>query len=236
VLHGIDLAVPRGVVMALVGESGSGKTTLARCAGGLHEEASGEIVLAGQALHFGARNRSREERRAVQYIFQNATEALNPRKTVGQAIAEPLRTLGGVDGGKATEERITKLLDDVSLSPRMATRYPGQLSGGERQRVTIARALATDPKVLICDEITSALDVSVQASILLLIQRLCAESELTLLFVTHNLAVVRAVADRVAVLNDGRIVEHGPVGRVLDDPHDPYTQQLLEDTPALIVA
>ena len=235
VLRGIDLDVPRGLVMALVGESGSGKTTLARCAGGLHEEASGELWLAGAPLAFGARNRTREERRAVQYIFQNATEALNPRKTIGQAIAEPLRTLGDLDGAAAIRERVAELLADVSLSPNFADRYPGQLSGGERQRVTIARALATDPKVLICDEITSALDVSVQASILLLIQRLCAESDLTLLFVTHNLAVVRAVADRVAVLNQGRIVEEGAVDRVLDAPQDDYTQQLLKDAPALTV-
>jgi peptide/nickel transport system ATP-binding protein len=236
VLHAVDLDIERGAVMALVGESGSGKTTLARCVGGLHEEARGEIVLGDRILPFGARHRSREDRRAVQYIFQNASEALNPRKTVAQSIAEPLRTLTDVRGADAIEQRVIRLLEDVALAPHFASRYPGQLSGGERQRVTIARALATEPQVLVCDEITSALDVSVQASILLLIQRLCAESDLTLLFVTHNLAVVRAVADRVAVLNGGRLVEEGRVDRVLDDPQDAYTRQLLKDTPMLTPA
>jgi peptide/nickel transport system ATP-binding protein len=233
ILHGVDLSIPRGIVMALVGESGSGKTTLARCIGGLHDEAEGEILIGGQELRFGARNRSHEEREAVQYIFQNATEALNPRKTIGQSVAEPLRLLSGLNSADAIDERVGRLLEDVALSPHLAERYPGQLSGGERQRATIARALATDPTVLICDEITSALDVSVQASILLLIERLCADSDLTLVFVTHNLAVVRAIADRVAVLNEGEIVEEGPVDHVLDSPKDPYTQQLLNDTPAL---
>ena len=169
---------------------------------------------------------------AVQYIFQNATEALNPRRTIGDSIAEPLMTLSGLRRNEA-ENRVAKLLDDVALSTRYAGRYPSQLSGGERQRVTIARALATNPSVLICDEITSALDVSVQASILLLIRRLREESGLTLLFVTHNLAVVRAIADRVAVLNQGVIVEEGPVDDVLDTPRDAYTKMLLEDTPTL---
>lgn len=232
VLTGIDLEVPRGLVTALVGESGSGKTTMARCLGGLHGEATGEIFVGGKPLRFGARNRSREERMAVQYIFQNATEALNPRRTVGESIAEPLLTLAGLRRGEAMD-RVEQLLDDVALSTRYASRYPSQLSGGERQRVGIARALATEPSVLVCDEITSALDVSVQASILLLIRRLCEESGLTLLFVTHNLAVVRAIADRVAVLNKGVIVEEGPVDDVLDSPRDEYTRMLLEDTPTL---
>jgi peptide/nickel transport system ATP-binding protein len=233
VLHGIDLHVPQGIVMALVGESGSGKTTLAKTLGGLHEEATGEMRVGGVPLPLGARRRDEGVRRSVQYIFQNATSALNPRRTVGESIAEPLRTLEGMRNGAELDARVQQLLADVALSPVHATRYPAQLSGGERQRVTIARALATAPKVLICDEITSALDVSVQASILLLLQRLCAETDLTLLFVTHNLAVVRAIADRVAVLNEGRIVEEGPVNAVLDAPSDAYTQRLLKDTPAV---
>jgi peptide/nickel transport system ATP-binding protein len=232
VLSGIDLDVPKGLVTAVVGESGSGKTTMARCVGGLHAQASGEMFVDGRPLRFGARNRSREERMAVQYIFQNATEALNPRRTVGDSIAEPLMILSGL-GRAGAQERVEQLLDDVALSKRYADRYPWQLSGGERQRVTIARALATNPSVLICDEITSALDVSVQASILLLIRRLREQSGLTLLFVTHNLAVVRAIADRVAVLNKGVIVEEGSVDEVLDSPRDDYTRMLLENTPTL---
>ncbi|MBS1887865.1 MAG: ABC transporter ATP-binding protein [Actinobacteria bacterium] len=234
VLHGIDLAVPKGLVTALVGESGSGKTTLARCIAGLHEEARGDIEVAGERLKFGSHRRTVDQRKAIQYIFQNATEALNPRRTVGHAIAQPLRVLENGKGERSLDERVVALLDEVSLNPYLAGRYPSQLSGGERQRVTIARALATGPSVLICDEITSALDVSVQAAILMLLKRLRAESDLTLLFVTHNLAVVRAIADRVAVLNEGRIVEEGPVEQVLDSPRDPYTRQLLHDTPALV--
>ncbi|MFD2472065.1 ABC transporter ATP-binding protein [Amycolatopsis silviterrae] len=233
VLKDIGLDVPRGLVTALVGESGSGKTTLGRCIAGLHEEATGAMTVGGSPLRFGARNRSREERRTVQYIFQNASEALNPRRSVRDSIAEPLITLGSVAGSAELDERVDALLDDVALNPRLATRRPSELSGGERQRVTIARALATDPSLLVCDEITSALDVSVQASILLLIERLCAEKNLTLLFVTHNLAVVRAIADRVAVLDTGVIVEEGAVDQVLDSPQHAYTQALLKDTPAL---
>ncbi|MGH3244328.1 MAG: ABC transporter ATP-binding protein, partial [Spirillospora sp.] len=216
--------------------SGSGKTTLARVLGGLHDEATGEVTVAGEPLRFGARHRTRDERRAVQYIFQNAGGALNPRKTIGQSLADPLRTLCDMDDSAEIEKRVRTLLEDVSLDPEIAARYPAQLSGGERQRVTIARALATGPSVLVCDEITSALDVSVQASILLLLERLSKESGLTLLFVTHNLAVVRTIADRVAVLNEGRIVEEGQVDRVLDAPEDDYTKRLLQDTPNLTVA
>ncbi|GHB56730.1 ABC transporter ATP-binding protein [Streptomyces viridiviolaceus] len=234
VLHGIDLTVPRGVVTALVGESGSGKTTLARCLGGLHDEATGEVSVDGRRLAFGAHERSAADRREVQYIFQNASEALNPRKTVGRSIEQPLRVLGGADG--PLSQRVASLLADVALGSDAADKYPSQLSGGERQRVTIARALATAPTILICDEITSALDVSVQSAILLLLKRLCADSGLTMFFVTHNLAVVRAIADRVVVLNEGRIVEQGPVDHVLDRPQDPYTRQLLGDTPSLLHA
>ncbi|MCG3754069.1 ABC transporter ATP-binding protein [Amycolatopsis sp. Poz14] len=233
VLDDINLEVPRGLVTALVGESGSGKTTMGRCIAGLHDEATGTMTVGGSPLRFGARNRSREERRAVQYIFQNASEALNPRRSIRDSIAEPLITLGTGASPAELDRLVESLLEDVALNPRLAGRRPSELSGGERQRVTIARALATDPSLLVCDEITSALDVSVQAEILLLIERLCAEKNLTLLFVTHNLAVVRAIADRVAVLDAGVIVEEGAVDQVLDAPQHEYTQALLKDTPAL---
>ncbi|WP_449282528.1 ABC transporter ATP-binding protein, partial [Leucobacter sp.] len=232
VLTGIDLEVPKGLVTAIVGESGSGKTTMAQCIGGLHTGATGEVFVGGEPLSFGSKRRSREELMAVQYIFQNATQALNPRRTIGDSLAEPLVVLGGMRRAQA-RERVVQLLDDVALSARYADRYPSQLSGGERQRATIARALATDPRVLVCDEITSALDVSVQASVLALLQRLREENSLTMLFVTHNLAVVRAIADRVAVLDQGVIVEEGPVDEVLDSPKHEYTQSLLYNTPTL---
>jgi peptide/nickel transport system ATP-binding protein len=233
VLDGIELAVPRGAVMGLVGESGSGKSTLARCIGGLHTEATGRVLLDGAPLRFGARKRSRADRLRVQYVFQNATSALNPRSTIGESIEEPMRVLGLADSRAARRERVEELLADVALNPRLIDSFPAQLSGGERQRATVARALATTPELLICDEITSSLDVSVQASILLLIEQLRRKSDLTLLFVTHNLGVVRAICDHVAVLDAGTIVELGDVDRVLDHPEHPYTQRLLEDTPSL---
>lgn len=228
VLHGATLSICRGQCLALVGESGSGKTTLARAISGLHRQARGELRLDGEEVPWGLRHRSAGLLQAVQYIFQNPYGSLNPRKSVRQLLEQPLNEFG-VDRGK---QAVGELLEQVSLSPRYASRYPSQLSGGERQRIAIARALAASPTVLICDEITSALDVSVQASILALLGRLHAEASLTVLFVTHNVAVVRAVANAVIVLNNGVIVESGPTDEVLDHPKDPYTETLLRDTPA----
>ncbi len=233
VLEGVDLVVPQGIVMGLVGESGSGKSTLARCIGGLHDEGTGSMRLGDTPLSWGSRHRSRQDRLRVQYVFQNATSALNPRMTIGESIAEPMRVLGLTGTDSDRRSRVRELLSDVALDPRLIDSYPAQLSGGERQRVTVARALATTPELLICDEITYSLDVSVQASILLLIEQLRRKTDLTLLFVTHNLGVVRAICDRVAVLDAGHIVELGDVDRVLDHPEHPYTQRLLEDTPSL---
>jgi peptide/nickel transport system ATP-binding protein len=227
VLHGATLSIRKGKCLALVGESGSGKTTLARAISGLHQQARGEVRLNGEIVPWGLRRRSPELLRAIQYIFQNPYSSLNPRKNVRELLKQPLRQFGS-DWG---EERVSTLLGQVSLSSRHAGRYSSQLSGGERQRVAIARALAVSPQLLICDEITSALDVSVQASILSLLARLHAETSLTVLFVTHNLAIVRAVADDVVVLNNGVIVEAGPVDELLDNPKDAYTQALLRDTP-----
>jgi peptide/nickel transport system ATP-binding protein len=228
VLHGTSLAIPEGRCVALVGESGSGKTTLARCISGMHAEAQGSIRLGGDVLPLTSRKRPAELRRTIQYVFQNPYSSLNPRMSVGELLEQPLRQFGL----PRKDDVVPELLEQVSLSSRYAQRYPSQLSGGERQRVAIARALAVSPKVLICDEITSALDVSVQASILALLARLHAEASLSVLFVTHNLAVVRAIADSVVVLDRGRIVEEGSVDQVLDEPRDDYTKQLLKDTPA----
>jgi peptide/nickel transport system ATP-binding protein len=227
VLHGVTLSIRRGKCLALVGESGSGKTTLARVISGLHQQARGEVRLDGEVVPWGPHRRSPEVRRAIQYIFQNPYGSLNPRKNVRELLEQPLKEFG-LD---RSEQRVPALLERVSLPPRYAGRYPSQLSGGERQRVAIARALAASPELLICDEITSSLDVSVQASMLALLAQLHAETSLTVLFVTHNLAVVRAIADDVVVLNNGVIVEAGPVDELLDNPTDPYTQALLRDTP-----
>jgi peptide/nickel transport system ATP-binding protein len=235
VLHSVSLAVAQHESVALVGESGSGKTTVARAIAGLHRNWTGTIALGGTSLQHSARQRSDDARRRIQYIFQNPYGSLNPRQTIGQIIEQPLRVFGTARGREA-DRRVAEMLERVSLTAAYASRYPDQLSGGERQRVAIARALVCDPTVLICDEVTSALDVSVQAAIVELLGNLQRDLGLSMLFITHNLPLVRSVAQRVAVMNQGTIVELGDVGQVLTNPHEHYTQQLLSDTPSLEVA
>lgn len=233
VLFDVSLRVRQGECLALVGESGSGKTSLARAIAGLGENVQGQLSYAGAPLAFAARERDAGLRHQIQYVFQNPYRALNPRQTIGQTLSAPLAHFFGVRGGKA-RERVEAVLERVSLPARVADLYPHSLSGGERQRVAIARALICEPKLLVCDEITSALDVSVQASILALLQRLQGEG-LTLLFVTHDLGVVRAIADRVLVLRQGRVVEQGIADQVLGRPVDAYTRTLVEHSPRLRV-
>ncbi|RKT56134.1 ABC transporter ATP-binding protein [Saccharothrix australiensis] len=234
VLHGVSLALAERECLALVGESGSGKTTLARSVIGLHHRHSGGIAFRGAELATRARDRPPELRRAVQYVFQSPYNSLNPRRTIGEILREPLEVLYPKNAWKARRgtaspigDAVAEALDRVSLSPAVASCRPDQLSGGERQRVAIARALVCRPEVLICDEVTSALDVSVQASIVRLLRRLQEEDGLALLFVTHDLALVRAVADRVVAMRAGRLVESGPVDDVLDHPGDPFTRALV---------
>jgi peptide/nickel transport system ATP-binding protein len=229
----IELELHRHECLALVGESGSGKTTLARCVAGLHKDYDGEVLLRGEVLPAAARRRSVEARKQIQYIFQNPYASLNPRRTVGQTIARQLELFD--PGRKDMDRRVTECLERVALSGSAANRYPDQLSGGERQRVAIARALAAEPAVMICDEVTSALDVSVQAAIIDLLRELRADMGLSLLFITHNLALIRTIADRVAVMTQGRIVELGPTETLLERPSAPYTQQLLANTPNIVV-
>jgi peptide/nickel transport system ATP-binding protein len=235
ILHSVSLSLAAHECLALVGESGSGKTTVARAIAGLHRNWTGSIALGGAELQRAARQRSGEARRRIQYIFQNPYGSLNPRQTVGQIIEQPLRVFGTARGREA-DRRIAEMLERVSLTAAYARRYPDQLSGGERQRVAIARALVCDPTVLICDEVTSALDVSVQAAIVELLGNLQRDLGLAMLFITHNLPLVRSIAQRVAVLSQGSIVELGDTGRVLTDPQQPYTRQLLSDTPSLETA
>jgi peptide/nickel transport system ATP-binding protein len=232
VLHEVSFELQPQECLALVGESGSGKTTLARAIVGLHPPRSGEIRLDGKALPGTARERSAELCRAVQYVFQSPTSSLNPRRTIAEIVRTPVEHFFELRG-HAAEARVADLLERVSLAPAVARRYPGELSGGERQRVSIARALAAEPDLLICDEITSALDTSVQAAIVRLLEELQESEQLAILFVTHNLALVRTIADRVVVLNDGRIVEAGSTDRVLSSPSHPYTVELIADTPTL---
>ncbi len=232
-LHGINIDVRSGWCLALVGESGSGKTTLARCIAGLHHgRIDGEISLCGTALRRRARARDCATRQSIQYIFQSPYSSLNPRKTVAQLLQRPLRTFFSLSQ-REMEQRMVEALRHVALDASVLNRYPDQLSGGERQRVAIARSLAARPDLLICDEVTSSLDVSVQATIVELLSKLIDDTGVGMLFVTHHLALVRAIAQHVAVMSEGRIVEMGSTAQLLDDPQDEYTKALLADTPRL---
>jgi peptide/nickel transport system ATP-binding protein len=228
----VSFELAPGRCTALVGESGSGKTTIARCVAGLHAPAAGRILLDGEPLAAQARRRTREQRRRIQIVFQNPFDSLNPRHRVDDAIARPLQVLGGRSRRAAFAE-VAGLLEQVRLPARVERRFPGELSGGERQRVAIARALAAGPELLICDEITSALDVSVQAAVLELLGDLRGDLGLALLFISHDLGVVASVADRVLVLDRGVVCEQGSVADVLTRPQHPYTRGLLAAAPRL---
>jgi peptide/nickel transport system ATP-binding protein len=234
-VRGVAFAIAHGETLALVGESGSGKTTIARCIAGLHAPSAGTIDLHGVPLARSARQRSREARRAIQIIFQNPYESLNPRQRVGETVAYPARQLLGLSRKEAAA-RAQELLARVRLPVAMADRYPHELSGGERQRVAIARALAPEPDLLICDEVTSALDVSVQAAVLDLLAELGDDLNVAMLFITHDLGVVASIADRVLVLEHGVVCEEGSVSRVLHSPTDAYTRTLVAAAPRLDAA
>jgi peptide/nickel transport system ATP-binding protein len=232
VLREVGFAVPRGECTAIVGESGSGKTTLARCLVGLHSSWSGSIEFEGAELRRAARERDRGQLQRMQYIFQNPFGSLNPTMTVTENIEEPLRHFESLSRAER-RERALGILETVHLGAEFADVLPGRISGGERQRVAVGRALVVGPEVLVCDEITSALDVSVQALLVEQLRDLQLQRGLTMVFITHNLAVVRSIAQNVIVLQTGSIVEAGPVERVLSDPQHPYTRQLLEDLPTM---
>ncbi|MFF5311643.1 dipeptide ABC transporter ATP-binding protein [Streptomyces massasporeus] len=220
----VSLTLRRGETLGIVGESGSGKTTLGRMLVGLLEPTAGSLGFEGRP-HTGVNP-------AVQMVFQDPVSSLNPRRSVGESIADPLRARGERQEGRI-RERVEELLERVGLEAGHYDRYPHEFSGGQRQRVGIARALAADPRVIVCDEPVSALDVTTQAHVVALLGELQRELGLALVFVAHDLAVVRQVSDRVAVMRRGRIVEEGPVEEVYESPRDPYTRQLLAAVPAL---
>jgi ABC-type glutathione transport system ATPase component len=226
-VDGVDLALHEGEALGLVGESGSGKTTMLRLFLRLVDATQGRIHFAGTDITHRRDSALRELRRQVQVVFQNPHAALDPRMSVLASVAEPLRLMGGV-GRSALRDRAAAVLGDVGLGTEFMARYPHELSGGQKQRVCIARALAPAPRALLLDEPTSALDVSVQAQIIELLVDLRARHRLAYLFVSHNLAIVRLLCERAAVMRNGRLVEEGPAAQVLAEPRHPYTRALLD--------
>ncbi len=227
----ISFAIPKGTTLSLVGESGCGKSTVARLAVGLYEPSEGTMLFEGQPL--SSARAQPALRRRMNMIFQDPYASLNPRWRVRDIVAEPLRAFGILSGRRAIADRVGELLTQVGLSPRDGEKYPHEFSGGQRQRISIARALSSEPDFLVADEPTSALDVSVQAQILNLLRELQDRMELTFLFISHNLAVVRHVSDQLGVMYLGRIVESGPAESVFSQPRHPYTRLLLDAIPDL---
>ncbi|WP_246694281.1 ABC transporter ATP-binding protein [Mesorhizobium sp. M2E.F.Ca.ET.209.01.1.1] len=231
VVHGVSFSVGKGECVGLVGGSGSGKTTTGRCVTGLHSNASGSLSFEGHSMPFAVSSRSKADLSAMQIVFQNPDRSLNPKESVAQSIARAVRLTGLADRARVGAE-VRSLLDRVRLPQRVADLYPADLSGGERQRVAVARALAVKPKLLVCDEITSALDVSVQAAVVELLLDLKRDG-LAMLFITHNLPLVSEIAQSIIIMKDGSIVEAGRTNDVLRSPNHSYTRMLLDAAPRL---
>ncbi len=233
-VDGVSFTIDAGTTYVLVGESGSGKSTIARIVAGLLAPTAGTARILGVSMHHRADAPSRKAlRKRIQMVFQDPYSSLNPRWRVQAIIAEPLLALGMAANVRGAGRQVDGLLERVGLHASDATRYPREFSGGQRQRIAIARALATHPDFIVCDEPTSALDVSVQAQVLNLMRDLQRERGLTYLFISHNLAVVRYMADQVGVLYRGRLVESGPTAAILDSPQHDYTRQLITAVPAI---
>ena len=229
-VDGISFSIERGKTMGLVGESGSGKSTACRAVLNLIKPTSGSVKFEGREIAGLGRRQMRPLRREMQMIFQDPYASLNPRKRVGQIVADPLKRQGVASGGEL-RKRVQELLVRVGLSSEHYNRFPHEFSGGQRQRIGIARALALQPKLVIADEPVSALDVSIQAQIINLLDDLQDELGLTYLFVAHDIGVVRHISDRIAVMHDGKIVEEGTADQVCEAPRDDYTKKLLAAVP-----
>src|SRR4051795_13558311 len=229
-VDGVSFEVAEGETLGLVGESGSGKSTTGYCILQLVKPTSGSIKFMGKELTELPREELRRMRREMQIVFQDPYASLDPRMTVGGIVAEPLE-VHGIGTRRSRGEQVRKLLDIVGFNPNFTNRYPHEFSGGQRQRIGVARALALNPKLIVCDEPVSALDVSIQAQILNLLKDLQQDFGLTYLFIAHDLAVVRNVSDHIAVMNHGKIVEMGPADEVYDSPQEEYTKALLASVP-----
>ncbi|MFK7858824.1 MAG: ABC transporter ATP-binding protein [Granulosicoccus sp.] len=229
----VDFSIEKGTTFALVGESGSGKSTIAKMLVGLLPPSAGRVIIDGVDLMKADVAEQNLLRRRIQMIFQDPYASLNPRWRIDEIIAEPVLAFEPETGKSARARRVVELLEQVGLSAADAARYPHEFSGGQRQRIGIARALASNPELIVCDEPTSALDVSVQAQVLNLMRDLQSQLGLTYLFITHDLSVVRYMADRIGVLYLGALVENSPAGELFDTPGHPYTRMLLEAAPRL---
>ncbi|GAA2099782.1 ABC transporter ATP-binding protein [Brevibacterium salitolerans] len=229
VLKGVDAEVAQGRVVGLVGESGSGKSTLAKAIVGMNRISEGELWVEGEEVSRASRAQRHRLYRKVQYVPQDPYSSLNPRRTIGQTLAEAVDPVDGTPRRHA--ERIAEVLETMWLEPSDARKYPHEFSGGQRQRIAIARALLVDPALIVADEITSALDVSVQAEVIRLLQELKTGGNYSMLFITHNLAVAQEVCDDVIVMLHGEIVESGPIAQVFRNPATEYTQKLLDSVP-----
>ncbi|GGL73249.1 ABC transporter ATP-binding protein [Wenxinia marina] len=232
VLKNVSIAVPRGKTVALVGESGSGKSTTARVVTGLLPPSRGEVLFDGEPLPPTLAGRSREQLRRIQMIYQMADTAMNPRQTVGEIIGRPVAFYHGASRSEV-RARVAELLDLIELDESFSDRFPGELSGGQKQRICIARALAPNPDLIICDEVTSALDQIVQEGILKLLLRLQKELGVSYIFITHDIATVQAIADEVVVMYQGSVVEQGRKEEIFSPPHPDYTELLLSSVPKM---
>jgi peptide/nickel transport system ATP-binding protein len=232
VLDDVTVQLPRGRTVAVVGESGSGKSTLARVITGLLPPGKGEIYFNGKPLPKALKDRNKDTLRRIQMIYQSADTALNPRQTIRDIIGRPLEFYLGISGA-ARDRKVGQLLEQIELDASYIDRLPGELSGGQKQRISIARALAAEPEIIICDEVTSALDQIVQEEILTLLMRLQTETNVSYLFITHDIATVRAISDEIVVMHQGRVVQQGPKTQVLNPPYPAYTELLLSSVPEM---